>query len=60
MLATLNSVKVTLCCFQIVKIGQNFHANMEDFRRAGHIFYLSLLGTYLCMKSGIATPKYFD
>ena len=25
--------------FEIIKIGQNLHVNMEGFRRAGHIRY---------------------
>ena len=27
--------------FEMVKIGQNLHANMEGFRRAGHTYILS-------------------
>ena len=34
---TLQETVKELRHFQVLKIGQNLHANMEGFRRAGHI-----------------------
>ena len=36
--------------FEIVKIGQKLHANMEGFRKAGHILYSILLLIHLILK----------
>ena len=34
----LQPVVYKLYDFKVLKLGQNLHANMEDFRRAGHIY----------------------
>ena len=32
-----------LCKFEVLKLGQNLHANMEGFCRAGHIYITAFL-----------------
>ena len=35
---TLKGMVKELCNYKVLKVGQNLHANMEGFRRAGHIY----------------------
>ena len=39
---TLQGTVKELCHYKVLKMGQNLHANMEVFRRASHIYALTL------------------
>ena len=48
---TLQGMVKELCNYKGLKMGQNLHANMKGFRRAGHIYVLHMFTSLVHMTS---------
>ena len=57
---TLQGIVKELCNYKFLKMGQNLHANMEGFRRAGHILQLAKVSIFQSKVSEKVQPyNYF-